>query len=138
MGNVSNYEYLSRYAKHIAELIQKETGLEFPFENIFVEYSGNENVPVIQNNRNELYSSFDEEYIPPLFVIAAGVTMWSTDDYAGNMENIKVSGINIYSPMPLDPAIEIYRREDNVKIDNLQIDNIKLNDEDFEIEITEM
>ena len=33
-GNVSNYEYLSRYAKHIAELIQKETGLEMPFENM--------------------------------------------------------------------------------------------------------
>ncbi len=31
-GKVETYDYLSRYAKHIAELIQRETGLSMPFE----------------------------------------------------------------------------------------------------------
>lgn len=33
-GKVFDFDYLSRYAKHIAELIQRETGLEAPFENM--------------------------------------------------------------------------------------------------------
>lgn len=31
-GEVTTFEYLSRYAKHIAEIIQKETGLSMPFD----------------------------------------------------------------------------------------------------------
>jgi len=33
-GKVTEYDYLSRYAKHIAQLIQKETDMELPFENM--------------------------------------------------------------------------------------------------------
>ncbi len=33
-GNVTEFDYTSRYAKHIAELIQRETGLDLPFENM--------------------------------------------------------------------------------------------------------
>lgn len=33
-GNVTEFDYTSRYAKHIAELIQRETGLDVPFENM--------------------------------------------------------------------------------------------------------
>ncbi len=33
-GKVTDYDYLSRYAKHITELIQHETGLDVPFKNM--------------------------------------------------------------------------------------------------------
>lgn len=33
-GKITEFDYLSRYAKHISELIKRETGLALPFENM--------------------------------------------------------------------------------------------------------
>ena len=41
-------------------------------------------------------------------------------------------------PKDLTPAIEIYKREENVQIDNLQIDNINLNGNKIEIKVSEV
>lgn len=65
------------------------------FEDIRLEYSGCEMFPAIQFEDSTEYVDFEKEFTPSPFCIIAGVTMWSIDDYCGNMTDVRFKDIKI-------------------------------------------
>lgn len=107
---------------------------DITFENINIEYTGEENFPIIQSHPDEVYQNTDWKCVPPFFKIGVGVTMWSTDNYVGNMRNIRVSNINISTDNDIKPAAEIQIADEKVKIENIVVEKIYLNNCKYDFE----
>lgn len=100
------------------------------FDDIRIEYSGNEQKLIIQTEENEVYPDTDTDAVPIPFVLTAGVTMWSIDDYSGNMSDIYFKNIKITTHKPMIPqGSEIMSRNADSKINNVYFENITVNDE---------
>ena len=65
------------------------------FENIRIEYSGDEMCTAIEKEEVREYPHFGKVYVPTPFAVASGVTMWSIDDYCGSMKNVYFKDISI-------------------------------------------
>ena len=105
------------------------------FEKIYVEYSGEESIPSIQTHVEEKYQNEGKNFVPSLFRITAGVTMWSSDSYAGNIKNVSVTNININADALINPEIRISRSDNTTKIDNITIEDVYLNDKEYHAQV---
>lgn len=107
------------------------------FDNIRLEYSGCEMFPAIQFEDSTEYVDFDKEFTPTPFCILTGVTMWSIDDYCGNLTNVRFRDIKIsaYDGILFDSIYEknpfgggkIKTDEKCGKISGVHFENVTIN-----------
>lgn len=98
------------------------------FENIRIEYSGDEQMLALQTKENEEYPCWCKESIPVPFVLTAGVTMWSIDDYAGDMSDIYFKDIKITTHKPMMPqGSMIMPKNEESAINRVYFENITVN-----------
>lgn len=100
---------------------------DITFEDICVEYTGEENIPIIQSKLNEIYNDIENRYDPILFEIGMGVTMWSTDDYVGDIKNIRVANININADYKINPIVR------TGSVENVVVEKVFINDNEHKI-----
>lgn len=111
------------------------------FEDIRIEYSGNEMMPMLQEEDNQEYKFFGEKAMPVWFMLTSGVTMWSIDNYSGDMRNIYFKDISITSyddKIPqgskITPDIK-YSKIDGVYFENITINGKKCDSDMLGIKI---
>ena len=100
------------------------------FEDIRIEYRANSEYPLIQDSIDAVYENKDETYMPTLFEIIAGTTMWSIDNYSGTVSDVYFKGIAVITEdgrIPQSPRI--YVRDKENKIDGVYFENITVNGE---------
>lgn len=106
------------------------------FDDIRIEYSGEEQKLAFQQKENEEYPYFGVESVPVPFVLASGVTMWSIDDYAGDMHNIYFKNIKITTHKRVFPqGSMILSKDEKSIISSVYFENITINDKpcDFDM-----
>ena len=113
------------------------------FEDIRMEYCGEEMCPAIQEEEDQQYPLFGTPYTPVPFMLTAGVSIWSIDDYCGNMKNIRFKDISItaYDGVSLVGG-KIKPDETSGSISGVYFENITLNGkkcgfEEFDLEISQ-
>lgn len=118
-------------------IVQGDTGpiSDVLFDSIYVEYTGEENPPMFQKEKGQMYQNSEDVFIPLLFTIQVFKTPWSTDSEYGKVSNIKICNIKILSENDILPKVEINRNEGNTNCNNIVFDNILLNNKDYEIKI---
>ncbi len=68
------------------------------FENIQVEYTGEEMIPAIETDTRKEYPHYGKKHAPVPFGVASKLTMWSSDTYTGNITDVKFKHIKIMTP----------------------------------------
>ena len=104
------------------------------FEGIDIEYTGEEDQPMLQTERDQKYEKSSEAFVPPLLFITSELTMWSTDDRVGDLKNIYVNDINIRAADFARPAAKIHKPDNNSVIENVIIKRIRLNNSDYQVQ----
>lgn len=100
------------------------------FEDIRIEYSGDEQKLVLQTKEGEEYPASGIESIPVLFELIAGCTMWSIDDYSGSMKDIYFKDIKITTHKSMIPQkAKIITKDKSGKINGVYFENITVNGE---------
>ena len=98
------------------------------FENIRLEYSGEEMIPQLQENDEQEYSEGGKSHTPIPFMISSGVTMWSIDDFTGDMKNIYFKDIKILSDSDTVPTGAVIRPDDSDSVmEMLNFENFTFN-----------
>lgn len=98
------------------------------FENIRMEYTGEEKRPRIQESDSQTYFDDGEKYYPIPIVIQSGVTMWSIDTEAGSMSDVYFKDIAITTVDGQIPqGSMIVAREVQSRIENIYFENITVN-----------
>ncbi len=106
------------------------------FENIRIEYSGEELKLAIQQKENEEYPYFGVESVPVPFELRAGVTMWSIDDFAGDMHDIYFKNIKIITHKPMLPQGSMILSKDKKSIiRGVYFENITINGEPCDLDM---
>ncbi len=98
------------------------------FEDIRIEYTGEEKRPRIQESDSHTYIDEGEKYYPIPIVIQSGVTMWSIDTKAGSMSDIYFKNISISTKngqIPQGSRIMPYEKQS--RIENIYFENITVN-----------
>lgn len=118
-------------------IVQGDTGpiSDVLFENINIEYTGEENLPRIQTKKEEAYKDFDNVFIPPLFMVQFVKTDWSTDGEVGTVSNVKLSDINILSNNDIAPAVGLTGNGAKENSNNINFENISINGKDYKINL---
>ena len=98
------------------------------FENIRMEYTGEELCPEIQETEEQKYSMHDNVIVPAPFMLTSGVSMWSIDNYCGNMKNIYFKDISIvaYDGMTFGECM-IKPDISTSKVEGVYFENITVN-----------
>ena len=98
------------------------------FEDIRLEYSGDEMVGAIQREEDAEYPNFGKVSVPKPLNILTGVTMWSIDDYCGNLKNVRFKDIKIsaYDGISFE-GCKIKPDEKYGKISGISFENITIN-----------
>ncbi len=104
------------------------------FEGIDIEYTGEEDQPMLQTEHDQKYEKSSEAFVPPLLFITSELTMWSTDDHVGDLKNIYVNDINIRAADFARPAAKIHKPDNNSVIENVIIKRIRLNNSDYQVQ----
>lgn len=100
------------------------------FEDIRVEYSGDEQALMLQTKEDEEYPSKGMESVPVLFELIAGCTMWSIDDYSGSMRDVYMKNIKILTHDSMIPqGSRIMTKDEADKISDVYFENITVNGE---------
>ena len=98
------------------------------FEDIRIEYRKTTEYPLIQESEDAVYENKDETYMPTLFEIIAGTTMWSIDSCSGVLSDVYFKNISITTEDGRIPHNSgIYVRDTENKIDGVYIENITVN-----------
>lgn len=98
------------------------------FQNIRLEYTGDEMWPVIQTEEEQDYPCFGKKSVPPLLGLTAGVTMWSIDDYCGSMRDIYFKDIKITADEDIVFSGGMIHPDENFgTISNVYLENFTLN-----------
>lgn len=98
------------------------------FEDIHIEYTGDERPIAFESETLTEYPFSEESHTPALFELVSGVTMWSFDERAGDIENVTFRNIRITAPedkLPL-PA-SIVTREGDSEISRVVLENVTYN-----------
>ena len=98
------------------------------FEDIHIEYTGDERPIAFESETLTEYPFSKEPHTPALFELVSGVTMWSFDERAGDIENVTFRNIRITAPedkLPL-PA-SIITREGDSEISRVVLENVTCN-----------
>ena len=98
------------------------------FENIQVEYTGEEMLPTIETDEIKEYPHYGKKHTPVPFIIVSLVTMWSHDTHTGDITNVKFKDIKIMTPTGEIPqGSAIVTEETAGKIGNVCFENITVN-----------
>ena len=98
------------------------------FEDIRIEYRKKGEYPLIQEKKDAVYENKDERYMPVLFELIAGTTMWSIDDNSGILQDVYFKNIEITTEdgrVPQDSKILV--RDGEKKIKGAYFENITVN-----------
>lgn len=99
------------------------------FEDIRIEYRKNCEYPLIQETKDAVYENKDEGYMPVLFEIIAGTTMWSIDECSGTLQDVHFKNIEITTEdgrVPQDSKILVGDGEKKIK--GVYFENITVNE----------
>lgn len=100
------------------------------FENIRIEYSGEEQVPSIETEEVTEYPAFGRVHVPALIVVSSGTSMWSHDPAAGNIDGVIFKNIEVTAPQTALPCVAILRaNEAQSVIANVRFDGLFVNGE---------
>lgn len=99
------------------------------FEDIRLEYSGNEMAPVVQNDDGEKYTGFGKECIPVPFSLWSGGTEWSIDGQIGEMNDIYFKDIKILTQKPMIPQGSAILPEADHTVSGVYVENVTVNGE---------
>ncbi len=105
------------------------------FEDIRIEYREKGECPLIQETKDAVYENRDETYMPVLFEIIAGTTMWSIDEHSGTLQDVYFKNIEVTTEnghIPLGSKILV--RDNESKIDGVCFENIRVNGKRYEME----
>lgn len=106
------------------------------FEDIRIEYRKTAEYPLIQESANAVYENEDETYMPTLFEIVAGTTMWSIDKSSGTLSNVYFKNIAIITEDRRIPEnSRIFVRDGENKIDGVYFENITLNGKTCDMDV---
>ena len=98
------------------------------FENIRIEYRKKGEYPLIQETKDAVYENKDETYMPVLFELTAGTTMWSIDENSGPLRNVYFKNIEITTEDSRIPqGSKILVRDAEKKIKGVYFENITVN-----------
>lgn len=97
------------------------------FENINIEYSGDEMMPEEEKDDTVEYRSWGEIYTPVPFRIVSVSTMWSIDNFTGNIKNIILRDINFIGKESFPKGARITIEADDKVIEGVYLKNICLN-----------
>ena len=138
MRNISFKEcYIIHCCGNMMGIIHGDTAAisDVLFENINIEYTGEENPQRIQARKEEVYKDFEKVFIPSLFMVQFVKTDWSTDDGVGTVSNVKLSNINIFSNKQITPAVNISGNGANENSSNINFEKILINGKDYKINL---
>ncbi|MCR4693102.1 MAG: hypothetical protein K5664_04385 [Firmicutes bacterium] len=98
------------------------------FEDMRIEYRAKAEYPLIQENKDSVYENKDETYMPTLFEIIAGTTMWSIDNCSGTLSDVSFKNISVTTEDGRIPQnSSIFARDNENKIDGVYFENITVN-----------
>ena len=98
------------------------------FENIRLEYSGEEMIPQLQEDDSKEYTEIGKTHTPVPFAVTSGVTMWSIDDHTGDMKNVYFKDIKIFSDTDIIPTGAVIRADDSKSsMDSIFLENFTIN-----------
>ncbi len=112
------------------------------FEDIRIEYRGKSECPALQEADDAVYSNTDEKFMPQLFAVIAGTTMWSIDEKSGPLKNVYFITIEVTSEdgrIPVSSEFTVSDGEekiDGVFFENITVNGVKCTKEDLDITIT--
>lgn len=107
------------------------------FENIQIEYTGEEMIPAIETAERKEYPHYGKKHIPAPFALTSRVTMWSHDTDTGNITNVKFKNITIItSSGEIPQGSVIATAETTGKIGDICFENITVNKQ--EVTLTEL
>ena len=105
------------------------------FEDIRIEYRAKTQYPLLQETKDAVYENQDENYMPALFEVIAGSTMWSVDKYSGIVSDVYFKNITITAEEESAPlSLKISNRDGEDKINDIYFENIILNGKKQKIE----
>ena len=122
--------YVIRGSDVVMDVQQGDSGdvEDVTFENIEIEYCGDEQRLAIQTEEDGEYPYRGVPHTPRPFVLVSGVTMWSHDDKAGDMRNITFRNINIRTPDGQIPGGSFLKtREAKSRIENVFFEGVRVN-----------
>ena len=97
------------------------------FENINIEYSGEE-MPLVLQESDESQYPFPEKYYPPVpFYVTVVSTMWSIDKNSGNIKDIRFKNIYITTPGEIPGGSGIVSEVEGSRIESVAFENIFVN-----------
>jgi len=100
------------------------------FEDIRVEYTGCEQIGVIQESDEHEYPVSGEKYMPQLFAVQSGSLWYSNDAATGNIQDIYFKNIRVYTPdgtIPQGSKIRSYNETGH--INGVYFEDIYVNDQ---------
>lgn len=97
------------------------------FENIRLEYTGEEQKPVLQTKDGEEYPFCDSEYVPIPFVVTSEITPWAIDGYVGDMSGIYFKDISMTTQNSVVPKGSVIATREKSIIRDVHFENITLN-----------
>ena len=97
------------------------------FEDIRLEYTGEEQKPVLQTKDGEEYPFCDSEYVPIPFVVTSEITPWAIDGYVGDMSGIYFKDISMTTQNSVVPKGSVIATREKSIIRDVHFENITLN-----------
>ncbi len=97
------------------------------FEDIRAEYTEKWYASVMQSEIGQVYKNPDENYMPFLFVVATQRTMYSKDDYTGNIRDIYFKNITVTDEAGRTPPSIVRANAPDTFVDGVYFSNIVIN-----------
>lgn len=105
------------------------------FEDIRVEYRAKTDRPQYQKSIENVYVHENDNYVPVLFALIIGKTMWAIDDESGDLKNVYFKDIAVTTEdgsVPTNSHISL-RGEEN-KIEGVFFENITVNGKIYDMD----
>lgn len=102
------------------------------FENIRCEYTAKWYASIMQQEIGQVYFNPNENWMPYLFVVATQRTMYSKDDFTGNIRDVFFKDIYVTDEAGRTPASYVKANAPDTHIDGVHFENIVINGKKME------